>query len=68
MLFDHDHTCSVEELNEYCESNREADRFCSVNCSCSGWSYSNLQPDFDYNTTTGYPCRGKCGFLGNLEA
>ena len=38
----------LEEMYQYCEANRDADRFCSLCSSCSGPSRSNMAEDFPF--------------------
>lgn len=37
---------TYDEMQAYCEGNREADGFCWVSSACSGPSMSNLAHDF----------------------
>ncbi len=37
---------TYDEVMAYCEGKRESDGFCSVCCSCSGPTYSNLAWDY----------------------
>ena len=60
-------TISYNEMLDYCESNRDKERFCRCSCACSGATYSNLTCDQKYYTNETVPFRGKCGTLFLVE-